>query len=250
MTFGTVPSALAFALKKALKIERFTGIGLLDGERILGTVLMGLAPHTPFLDPEVAEIFSTVSTMLLREQSAQETVRETESRFTDMIDQLPQSVVELDRTGRLIFANRFARDVFGIGPAGDALRQPIRDLVIAEELHGAIAEFAAVRAGRAQKRSEFTLVRGDGTTFPAVVSARRIMRGGHVRGVRGVITDISSIRHAEERVHDSQQMLRLVIDVIPQSIFWKDKRSVYLGCNQVFADKAGAGPVGHRREVR
>jgi PAS domain S-box-containing protein len=160
-----------------------------------------------------------------------------------MIDQLPQSVVELDTTGRLIFANQMARDVFGIGPAGDEHRQPIGNLVIATERHGAIAEFAAVRAGRPQKRKEFMLIRRDGTMFPAVVSARRIIRGDRAIGVRGVITDISSIRHAEERVRDSQQMLRLVLDLIPQAIFWKDSRSVYLGCNQVFAERAGvAGP--------
>ena len=34
-------------------------------------------------------------------------------------------------------------------------------------------------------------------------------------------------------------MLRLVIDNIPQRVFWKDIRSVYLGCNKNFARAAG-----------
>lgn len=37
----------------------------------------------------------------------------------------------------------------------------------------------------------------------------------------------------------SRNMLSHIINSIPQSIFWKDRESVYLGCNQVFASHAG-----------
>lgn len=36
-----------------------------------------------------------------------------------------------------------------------------------------------------------------------------------------------------------QDFLRLIIDNIPQKIFWKDRHSVYLGCNRSFADVLG-----------
>ncbi|MDI9637600.1 AAA family ATPase [Oscillatoria amoena NRMC-F 0135] len=44
-----------------------------------------------------------------------------------------------------------------------------------------------------------------------------------------------------EELKQAQQLLRLVIDNIPQWIFWKDRNSVYLGCNQSFAEISGAG---------
>ncbi|MBD2412399.1 histidine kinase [Nostoc calcicola FACHB-389] len=37
----------------------------------------------------------------------------------------------------------------------------------------------------------------------------------------------------------TEQFLRLIIDNIPQSVFWKDRNSVYLGCNRKFADDSG-----------
>ncbi|MEM7554338.1 MAG: ATP-binding protein [Cyanobacteria bacterium P01_A01_bin.84] len=37
----------------------------------------------------------------------------------------------------------------------------------------------------------------------------------------------------------SQQLFQLLIDNIPHSVFWKDRNSVYLGCNQNFAKDAG-----------
>jgi len=46
-------------------------------------------------------------------------------------------------------------------------------------------------------------------------------------------------RRAEEAMMATQEMLQLVIDNIPQHIFWKDRNSVYLGCNRNFAKDAG-----------
>ena len=42
-----------------------------------------------------------------------------------------------------------------------------------------------------------------------------------------------------EKLYESQQMLQLVMNSIPQAIFWKDRNLAYLGCNAVFAKHAG-----------
>lgn len=46
--------------------------------------------------------------------------------------------------------------------------------------------------------------------------------------------------HSEiEEKRQTQTLLKLVMDSIPQGIFWKDRNSRYLGCNQAFAQEAG-----------
>jgi PAS domain S-box-containing protein len=42
-----------------------------------------------------------------------------------------------------------------------------------------------------------------------------------------------------EKLRESQQMLQLVMDSVPQAVFWKDRNMVYLGCNPVFARHSG-----------
>lgn len=44
---------------------------------------------------------------------------------------------------------------------------------------------------------------------------------------------------AEKEVRESQQMLRLILDTIPDRVFWKDVNLNYLGCNIPFAKDAG-----------
>jgi PAS domain S-box-containing protein len=46
-------------------------------------------------------------------------------------------------------------------------------------------------------------------------------------------------RQARAALQQSQEMLRLVMDNIPQCIFWKDRNSVYLGCNRRQAEASG-----------
>ena len=49
---------------------------------------------------------------------------------------------------------------------------------------------------------------------------------------------------AEEADRASQELLDKIINAIPIRVFWKDKQSVYLGCNAEFARDAGcAGPA-------
>lgn len=46
---------------------------------------------------------------------------------------------------------------------------------------------------------------------------------------------------AETKASEAQQLLQLIIDNLPLSIFWKDRDMVYQGCNQQFAQDAGVG---------
>lgn len=71
------------------------------------------------------------------------------------------------------------------------------------------------------------------STFPLINTS------GEVTGVVEVARDITEQKQAEEAVRERESMLSLVIDTVPQVIFWKDLNSVYLGCNQNYALAAG-----------
>jgi len=46
-------------------------------------------------------------------------------------------------------------------------------------------------------------------------------------------------KQTEKAMIEKEELLQLVLDNIPQYIFWKDRNSVYLGCNRNFAIIAG-----------
>ncbi len=52
-------------------------------------------------------------------------------------------------------------------------------------------------------------------------------------------TEMGQRQQVEGRLRNREELLRLIIDSIPQYIFWKDLHNTYLGCNRRFALLAG-----------
>ncbi len=62
---------------------------------------------------------------------------------------------------------------------------------------------------------------------------------GQIVGLIGIGHDITARKRAEDALRESQAMLNLVLDTIPQAVFWKDRDGYYLGCNKTFAQAVG-----------
>lgn len=63
------------------------------------------------------------------------------------------------------------------------------------------------------------------------------------KAIFGVARDIGSRKKTEVALRESQQMLQLIMNTIPMSVFWTDKDSVYLGCNKTFMKECGLDPA-------
>jgi PAS domain S-box-containing protein len=67
----------------------------------------------------------------------------------------------------------------------------------------------------------------------------RYLNGEEFLGFLASVTDVSECYVAEKKVKDSSQLISFVLDHFPGLVFWKDKNSVYLGCNRDFARITG-----------
>jgi len=61
------------------------------------------------------------------------------------------------------------------------------------------------------------------------------------RRTQEVVRSLAKHKQAQDALVESRQMLELVLDSIPVRVFWKDRNSVYLGCNRLFANDTGLG---------
>ena len=98
----------------------------------------------------------------------------------------------------------------------------------------------AVRENAKPAKAELDIIREDGETFTGFLSIYPLFgQNSKVPSILIVISDITERRRAEEALRESQQMLQLVLDTIPVRVFWKDKNSIYQGCNQLFTSDSG-----------
>jgi PAS domain S-box-containing protein len=95
-----------------------------------------------------------------------------------------------------------------------------------------------LKAGR--ESNEWTYVCKNGRQFPVTLSITAIHdETGATTGYLGAAMDISERKKEEIKLNESQALLRNVLDTIPVRVFWKNKDSVYLGGNHLFAEDAG-----------
>ncbi len=83
----------------------------------------------------------------------------------------------------------------------------------------------------------------DGSFVDAHVSTSVVRLKGR-DCVIAVARDIGERKRAEAALQESRNLLQSVIDTAPVRVFWKDRDSIYLGCNPAFAADAGKSDVG------
>lgn len=84
-------------------------------------------------------------------------------------------------------------------------------------------------------------IHADGRGPSVEVSVTRLGDGCAV-----CVSDVTARRRAEDELFRSQEMLRSVLDTFPQRVFWKDRNSVFVGCNAAFARNLG---LAHPSEI-
>jgi PAS domain S-box-containing protein len=166
------------------------------------------------------------------------TPEESERHFRDLVDLLPQPVFEVDQKGVFTFANRCAVDTFGYTAEDVREGKSCLEVVAPADRERAETNIGNVLRGQSQTGNEYLLLRRDGSTFPAVVNSSPIVSEGRVVGLRGIVVDLTSIRHAEERLF----LLETVIQEAPDGIQIVDLEGFIIFSNRAVEDIYGFSP--------
>ncbi len=135
---------------------------------------------------------------------ADKKIRESELRFRELSNLLPQTIFETDITGFLTFANRVGLEKYMYSHEDIKEGLHVKELFIPEDRERAFASFQKRLAGEEVTNHEYTALRRDGSTFPILVYTSRIMRDNKPVGVRGVVVDMTELKAAEEEIRRSE----------------------------------------------
>ncbi|MBU1706976.1 PAS domain S-box protein, partial [bacterium] len=168
-------------------------------------------------------------------------LRESERRFREFADLLPQVVYETNSDGNLIYANRYAFEIFGYSQDDFDTGLQVLQMIIPEERDRARENTHRIFNGEISRGNEYTALRKYGSTFPIIIYATPISREGKPVGTRGIIIDITERKQVEEALRESEDKFRTLSEESFDGIIVHDNGRI-LEANRMFAKTWGYEP--------
>ncbi len=151
-------------------------------------------------------------TDITERKHSEEALQESEEKFRQLADLLPQVVYEADDKGILTFANRIAFDLFGY--AEDDFKKGLTafEMIIPAEREMALEKFQETLKGEPSIGTEYTALKKDGSTFPALIYASPIISDGKPAGLRGIVADLSEFKRTNDALQESEEKYRELVE--------------------------------------
>ncbi|MBN2131181.1 MAG: PAS domain S-box protein [Sedimentisphaerales bacterium] len=175
-------------------------------------------------------------------KKAEDELRGSKHYAEALLNTVPDAIAVVDMEGRIQQVN--AELLRGAGLQREqVLGKRIADLGIVDTDTNRYFErevFPALQAQGAVHNVEATVFRGDGSSFPALVSFSLLKDGsGRPIGIVSSGRDVTQIKEAQHNASEKEQMLRATFDAITESVFLVDREKVIRAANETAAKRLG-----------
>ncbi|MFC2058581.1 PAS domain S-box protein [Chloroflexota bacterium] len=175
-------------------------------------------------------------------KQAEEKLRESERKYRELTDLLPQSVFEIDLSNKFTFANSCALESFRYTMQDFEKGINAFQLFIPEDHEKLTANIQRRLRGEDIGGTEYTALRKDGSTFPMLVYTAPVIHGNRPAGLRGIAIDLTERKQAEEALRESERKYRLLVDGASNPITLYDTNGMLLLMNTRAAKTLGSVP--------
>ncbi|PKP51388.1 MAG: hypothetical protein CVT92_12885 [Bacteroidetes bacterium HGW-Bacteroidetes-1] len=155
----------------------------------------------PFVDSE-GKIIGVIGISIdnTERKKANQALLESEEKFREMAEMLPQIIFEADQYGKLTYVNKQAFKILGFPEEFDITNFNTIDLYIPEDRHRAMENVQRRISGVREESNEYTMVCHDGRLLNVLVFTNPIIKYNKPAGIRGIIVDITEQKQIENEI--------------------------------------------------
>jgi len=164
-------------------------------------------------DIKLLESVSDTIAVVIQKKKADNVILESERKYKELANLLPEIIFEVDNAGNFIFVNQEAFVTFGYSQEEFDQGMNVLQVFIEEDHERLISYREEVLSSDKQQSIELTALRKNGTKFPVVVYANPVIQVGIPVGIRGIVIDLTERKQTEEEkkriVEQCNQALRM-----------------------------------------
>jgi PAS domain S-box-containing protein len=143
---------------------------------------------------------------------AEEAIRESEERFRELAELLPQPVFEMNLEVNFTYSNRCGFETFGYNQDDVEKGLNALEMFIPEERERVQKNIRKTLTGEEFEDHEYTGLGKDGSTFPVLVYSTPIIKKDKPVGVRGIVMDITERKRVEKALEESVENFRALAE--------------------------------------
>ncbi|UCH50515.1 MAG: PAS domain S-box protein [Chloroflexota bacterium] len=172
---------------------------------------------------------------------AEEVLRQSEEKYRDLVETIPDVVFAVDKNGTVTYLSPAVEPMTGYS-VSELMGQTFADFLHPEDLAHAFEAFQRTLSGETVV-DEARFFTKSGETRWLRNSNKPIFAGDQVVGVRGVFSDITESKRAEEALRQSEERYRTILEQMDESYYEID-----LAGNFTFVNDALCHRLGRSRE--
>ncbi len=183
--------------------------------------------------------FRGISRDITERKRAEEELRESEKKYRDLYDFLPTPVYEMDFEANITSVNRAVYETFGGTEEDFKKGSKAWRFLSPGEIERSGKNIQRLIRGEQLKGAEYTLMRLDGSVFPAIVISSVVYRNDTPVGLRGVIVDITERKQAEKSLQESDERYKALFDGSLDLVYITDFEGRFIDANAAALNRLG-----------
>src|SRR5665647_913859 len=113
LTGDAIPKPVIYLLEKTFNEGEVVFVKILKENKIIGDITLIMPKNATIKNDNYIELYSRLLGLLITRKRAEEALRESEEKFRDLAQMLPETVFEMNMQGTLTFVNQRTLEVFG-----------------------------------------------------------------------------------------------------------------------------------------
>ncbi len=174
--------------------------------------------------------------------SVREALIDSERKFKDLANLLPQIIYESDLEGNLTYVNELGLKTFGYKEQDFENGLNILNGIAPEDRERAGEIIRNISGLNIGGNPEYLAMRKDGSKFPILIYSSIIYEKETPVGMRGVIVDISQRKEWEKTLKENEEKLRLIFNNSPVGISITDLQGRFIDVNPALSKITGYSP--------
>lgn len=180
-------------------------------------------------------------------------IEQSEKKFRELSELLPQIVWEATLDGVFTYTNQKGFELFGLSHADFEKGIRILDILVPEDRERASINIQTLfHTNTTSQGKRYTALKKDGTTFPIEIYSNIIYSNNTPVGLRGVTLDVSERVNAEKALKESEEKYRTLMESMNEVVIMADNNHIVHYVNRKFTEVLGylpeeiVGKVGYK----